>query len=196
MFIRPGTQDVGAVINNCIREEYGRFRPAPDPRWMIDGGAYIGDTAAYFLSRFPNLTVVALEPNSDSYEMAVRNLEPYGGRAIVLKCGLWAADKCLHFDGTYTSASIREEGQEIDCFSVESIMQRYSIRQLDILKMDIEGAEEAVLSAHPGKWLSKTRLLMVEFHGRNIREKACRVLSANGFTMRQHRSIFYCSPAS
>src|SRR5213075_1660485 len=61
--IRPGTDDVRTVIDNVIREEWGNFSAEREPQFMIDGGAYIGDSSAYFLSRFPDLKVVALEPD-------------------------------------------------------------------------------------------------------------------------------------
>jgi hypothetical protein len=53
--IRPGTKDVSVALNNFVREEYGAVAPARDPRVLLDGGAYIGDTSAYFLSQYPGL---------------------------------------------------------------------------------------------------------------------------------------------
>ena len=68
--IRPATSDVLSVINNCIREEYGQFKETKVPKLIIDAGAYIGDTSAYFLSRFPSARVIALEPNPESFIQA------------------------------------------------------------------------------------------------------------------------------
>ena len=70
IIIRPGTDDLSSVINNAIREEYGQFKKNFSPVTIVDAGAYIGDTAAYFLSRFPDAQVVALEPNEESYILA------------------------------------------------------------------------------------------------------------------------------
>src|SRR5438270_7731151 len=69
MSLRPGTEDVSTVLNNVVRQEYGQFAPDRQPRWMIDAGAYIGDTCAYFLSRFDDLRVIALEPDPENYAM-------------------------------------------------------------------------------------------------------------------------------
>lgn len=194
ILIRPGTQDAVTVTDNVIREEYGQFEPAKTPEWMIDAGAYIGDTASYFLTRFPQLKVVALEPNPPSFEMASQNLKPYGERANLLNKGLFSADEVLRFSGSGTGASIGNGGFEIDCTTVLSLLEQYSIPRLDILKMDIEGAEEAVFSSNPEAWLSRIDLLILEIHGDSIKTLITQVLNKNGFSMKQYRSIWYCRP--
>ncbi len=190
--IRPGTTDVLTSINNIIREEYGQFQPDSDPQWMIDAGAYIGDTSAYFLSRFPNLKVIALEPNPPSYEMALQNLQPYGERALLLKKGLWDTDQFVRFSGNSTGASIQDTGFEIECLSIPTILNKFSISRLNILKMDIEGAEEVIFSKNPERWLDCVDLLIVEIHGQHIKDKIYHTLKEHKYIMRQFRSVWYC----
>ena len=192
ILIRPGTKDAHTIINNVIREEYGKVTLARSPKWMIDAGAYTGDTTAYFLSRFPDLKVIALEPNPPSHEMAKLNLEPYGDRAILLKKGLYITDGVASFSGDSTGASIGKTGFEIDCTTVLSLMEQFSIPRIDILKMDIEGAEEAIFGSNPEKWLSRIDMLIVEIHGSHIIPLISRVLTDNGFSMKQYRSVWYC----
>ena len=62
--VRPGTDDATTVISTVVREEYGQLQLTGDPLVMIDAGAYIGDTSAYFLSRFKGLRIFALEPSA------------------------------------------------------------------------------------------------------------------------------------
>ncbi len=192
IFIRPGTADVETIINNVIREEYGHFQPAGDPEWMIDAGAYIGDTAAYFLSRFPKLKVIALEPNPPTYEMASQNLKPYGERTVLMKKGLWASDQNLLFDGASTVASIQDKGFEIECISLPTILERFSIPRLNILKIDIEGAEKEIFSSNPEAWLNRVDLLIIEIHGSEITNLISHALQRNNFSMKQFRSVWYC----
>lgn len=194
LLVRSGTKDAETIINNVIREEYGQFKPNKEPKWMIDAGAYIGDTAAYFLSRFSNLKVIALEPHPYNYEMASQNLKPYGEQAILLRKGLFSADQVLAFGGDGTGASIKGSGYEIECTSVLSLMDQYAIPKIDILKMDIEGAEEAIFLSNPAAWLARTDLLIIEIHGQDIHSLVFKVLSENDFSMRQYRSVWYCRP--
>lgn len=194
IFIRPGTADVEIIINNVIREEYGQFQPAGNPEWMIDAGAYTGDTAAYFLSRFPKLKVIALEPNPPNYEMASQNLKPYGDRAVLMKKGLWADDQNLLFDGASTGAAIQDKGFEIECISLPTILEQFSIARINILKMDIEGAEKAIFSSNPEAWLARVDLLIIEIHGPEITDLISRALQRSNFSMKQFRSVWYCRP--
>ena len=192
ILIRPGTQDSHTIINNVVRKEYDQMKLSTPPKWMIDAGAYIGDTSAYFLSRFPELCIVALEPNPSAYQMAKLNLEPYGSRAILLQKGLYTSDGIAFFSGDNTGASIGKTGFEIDCTTVLTLLERFSIPRIDILKMDIEGAEEAIFNAEPERWLSRVNMLIIEIHGSDIKPMITRVLTENGFSMRQYRSIWYC----
>jgi len=191
ILIRPGTQDSAHVINNIVREEYGHSI-AGEPDYIIDAGAYIGDTATYFLSRFPQAKVIALEPNPDSYEMAMRNLEPYGERVILLQKGLFSDEKVHFFSGSGTGAAIASSGFEIECTTIPSLLEQYSIPRIGILKMDIEGAEEAIFLSKPEDWLDRVDLLIIEIHGPHIESLIRRVMKENGFSMTQYRSVWYC----
>lgn len=192
--IRPATLDAETLINNVIREEYGYLNLVIEPLWMIDAGAYIGDTSAYFLSRFPKLKVIALEPNPESFSMAKQNLDPYGDRIVLLKKGLYSENQNQYFTGESTGASISSQGFEIECTTIVSLMERYSINHLDILKMDIEGAEEAIFLKNPEQWLNRIDMLIIEIHGKKIEVLISKVLKEFGFSMKKYRSIWYCTP--
>ena len=196
ILIRPGTQDAGTVINNVIRAEYGHFKPSGEPEWMIDAGAYIGDTAAYFLSCFPKLKVIALEPNPDNHAIADQNLKPYGNRVVLLKKGLFSKEGELCFSGSGTGGAISDAGIKINCTSLPGLIRQFSIPRINILKMDIEGAEEAVFLSAPEAWLNRVDLLIMEIHGDSIRSLITRVMTANDFSMEYYRSIWYCRARS
>lgn len=159
---------------------------------MIDAGAYIGDTAAYFLSRFPSLKVIALEPNPENHEMAGLNLKPYGDRAVLLKKGLYADDGDYCFSGSSTAGSISKSGDKIECVSLPSLIRQFDIPRLDILKMDIEGAEEALFVKNPEVWLDRVNWLIIEIHSESILDVISRVLKEHGFSMTSYRSVWYC----
>jgi len=192
IFLRPGTSDIGTIINNIVREEYGQFKPSNEPQWMIDAGAYIGDTTAYFLSRFPRLKVIALEPHPTNYDMATLNLKNYSSRVILIKKGLWVDDQYHFFNGDFTGASIKDKGFKIECISIPTLLKNYSIDRIDILKMDIEGAEKNIFMANPEVWLNKINLLIIEIHESEIFKLVDLKLRKHNFTMKQYRSLLYC----
>ena len=96
--VRAGTDDVGTVINNFVRCEYGKVPCELIPATIIDAGAYIVDTSAFFLSRYPNARVIALEPSAINSAVAEKNLAPYGERVSLRRGGLRWGRKGVRFD--------------------------------------------------------------------------------------------------
>jgi FkbM family methyltransferase len=191
--IRPGTDDVRTVIDNIVREEWGNFDPGREPVLMIDGGAYIGDSSAYFLSRFPALKVLALEPDPITFERLITNLQPYGARVKMLNCGLYSRTGEVRLGSKQTGSAIKESGEtEIAVITLESLLRTERIAHVDILKLDIEGAEEAIFTSDPQTWLSQIDWLLIEFHSEGGQSAICSVLKKQGFKMRQFRSVWYC----
>ncbi len=191
ILIRPGTDDIGTIVNNVIREEYGQFLDGMRPRWMIDAGAYIGDTAAYFLTRYRDLKVIAIEPDPENVALAERNLLHYRDRSILYDGGLWGRDEAINIGGNYTNASVADAGTPVKGVTVTSLLDAHGITYLDILKMDIEGAEEAVFTSDPERWLARVGCLIMEFHTPNVAAEVTRLLSERGFSVRQFRSLSY-----
>jgi FkbM family methyltransferase len=198
IYVRPGTEDLDTVINNVIREEYGQGQSffTGDPQFMIDAGAFIGDTAAYFLSRFPTLKVVALEPNLENFSLARENLAPYGNRVELLHSALGGSAGNVRFRGQSTGGFVHHDGISVSMTTVPLLLKSRPETPLDILKLDIEGEELAVLSDAASDWLPKVGQIIVEIHGRKIEERVLPILSRNGFKVRRYRSIWLCTNTS
>ena len=193
LFIRPKTDDTKTIINNIIREEWGNFIPSKEPKWMIDAGAYIGDTSAYFLSRFKDLNIIALEPDSMTFTVAHKNLTPYGKRVQLYNCGLYTHEGSVGFKSSETSSAIIANGElQISVTTIPALLAKYSIERLDILKMDIEGAEELIFSSDVHSWLPYIDLLIIELHSHRGEELIKNVLTKYGFSIRPYRSVWYC----
>ena len=192
LLVRPGSEDVGTLVDNVLREEYGQFPRTFQPATIVDAGAYIGDTAAYFLTRFRHATVIALEPAEDSYRQALRNLAPYGERVRLVRRALWNTETTLQFSGTDTAASIAATGTPVETDTVPGLMRRFRLRTIDLLKLDIEGAEATVIPSGAGGWLGAVRMILLEIHGADVERAIVPILSAEGFACRQYRSVWYC----
>jgi FkbM family methyltransferase len=194
IFFRPATPDVSALIQNLIREEYGRLPPGLAPQYIVDGGAYIGDVSIYFLNRFPKAQVVSLEPNPVSHAIAQKNLERYRDRVDLVNEGRWSSSSLLGVAGNFTGAKLQQpvgDGPRISCIDVGSLMARFSLSRIDLLKLDIEGAEEEVLLVESDSWLARTESIVVEFHGREIGKRCRERLEQAGFVGYRYRGLNY-----
>ncbi|HJZ78273.1 MAG TPA: FkbM family methyltransferase [Vicinamibacterales bacterium] len=190
--VRPAREDVAVIINNVFREEYGQFTASFRPKTIIDAGAYIGDTTAYFLTRFQDATVIALEPANDSHFQAAQNLAPYGDRVRLIKRALWNAETTLTFSGSETAAAISATGSSVQTDTVPSLMRRFNLQTIDLLKLDIEGAEAAVIPSGVGGWLRTVKTILVEIHGSDVERTILPLLAAEAFACHQYRSVWYC----
>ena len=111
---------------------------------------------------------------------------------ILLRKGLYSKSGLQLFSGQETGARIGDTGSEIDCTTVADLLNDYAIRRLDILKMDIEGAERAIFESHTHSWLSVTRLLVIETHGAEIEAVVRAALASEGLLMDRFRNLWYC----
>ena len=175
VYLRPCSTDI-LVAASCLgRREFDGVK-ASDVSVIVDAGAYVGYSAIYFSRRFPDAKVVAVEMEPENYSLLVRNVSGYDNvmpvwGAVAARCGR----KKIRFRSTgewgYTivdgEGGGRETGDEVRCETLDCLMRRMEIAEIDILKMDVEGAEREILRAG-GEWLRRTRVLIVELHDRIV----------------------------
>ena len=189
--VRPGTEDIQTILNNVIREEYAYALPEWRPKVMIDAGGFIGDTSAYFLTRYPDLKVIALEPEAANLALAQANLAPYGDRAMLVRAALSGAEGVVHFSGSSVSGSVQSSGEAVAATTVPKLIEQYSLGRIDLLKMDIEGAELDVFRGNASQWLPKVDMVIAELHGPAITDEVCAILKAQGFSAIHYRSLTF-----
>jgi FkbM family methyltransferase len=193
--IRRGTTDATAVTLSVIRENYAQFFPSGPVKFIIDAGAYIGDTAAWYLSTCPAATVVSLEPDDENFRLLDENCRAYGPRSIRRKAGIWPRDAFLRVRRTGEKDSTEvhevESGQPYDCLGLSPlrIMEDAGFDRIDILKCNIEGAEIPLFQSNFEPWLAKTRSIYVQLHNRAAVDAAMAATVKFGFTCRAYRTL-------
>jgi len=197
LFVRPGTSDAIGLVQNIIREEWGASFPPEPVRLIIDAGANIGDTTAWYLARFPDATVVSLEPDPDNYAMLVRNCAVYGSRAVLLNAALWPREARLNIcpSVAYNAVAVaevdpadRSNGLRCDGISVRTLRKSLGFTTIDILKCDVEGAEFHLFRDAP-RWLSFVRCLVIEIHSEAAHQAVYRAVEKQGtFQSRRWRN--------
>jgi len=200
--IRPGTMDSEIIISNIIREEYGYIKlQGHAVRWIIDGGGYIGDTAAYFLNIYPESKVISLEPDIRNFEILKLNLRYYKERAHCINKALFGDNTKMMISGNsdtdstggfVSEESENENNMSVECVSIPSLIDEYKIDSIDILKLDIEGAEGSVLNKSSNHWLSLIKMIIIEIHSEALLLSISKVMQENEFKMFQYRSLWYC----
>lgn len=194
LWVRPDTSDQAVFWQVFIGLEYACVTSPNPPRYIIDCGANVGYTAAYFLTKFPSARVVAVEPDPGNAEMCRRNLAPYGDRAYVLEAGIWSHRAGLVIsetpfrDGREWARQVREVGRfEQAAFSGVPMASLVGDDHVDILKMDIEGAE--TLAFRDPRWLHTVDTFAVELHGVEARAAFARAVPTPPFHISTHGEL-------
>ena len=191
LIVRTNTHDLNSLIQTVIRQELGQFPAEFQPELIIDAGAYVGDSSAYFLSRFKNARVVGLEPDQDNFQLATKNLALYGSRATVIQAALWDCETAVSLTGKTSGVSVIP-GEGMRTITIPTLMARFDFPRIDLLKLNIEGAEETVLMSGLDTWLPKVGMLLVTFHSPRMEEQIPPELVRRGFDVRRFRNVWYC----
>ncbi len=148
------------------------------PKFIVDAGANIGLASIYFSQRFESCQILAIEPEASNIEMMHLNLKNYPNVNIAPFALHHTADDVLEIAdpgignwGFITETSISSKVQKsviakVKTISIDAILSKYNVDIIDILKIDIEGAEKSLFQKNYEKWLPRTRCIIVELHDR------------------------------
>jgi FkbM family methyltransferase len=171
--LRLRTTDTSVFEEVVLNSEY-ELPLTKDPKFIVDAGANIGLTSVYFASRYPGATVVAIEPEPSNYRLLCRNASGYPN-IVPLCAALWYEKTRLSlFDagtGNWgfqirdSGPGAGESGSDVQAITVASLMRDHGFDHIDVLKVDIEGAEKEVFE-HCADWIDSVGVLMVELHDR------------------------------
>jgi len=197
LLCRYGTSDGGAFHQVFIEQEYAVIGNS-DPKLIIDCGAYVGYSSAYFLARFPNARVIAVEPDGSNFEMLCRNLSAYGDRVQALRSAIWSrvtglkVVKGQYRDGRAWTTQVREclddEKPDVMATSIGDLLERAGYDRVDILKMDVEGAEAIVFGEHYEAWIDRVGTFAIELHNEWCQKVFFAALRTSGGTFTFSRS--------
>ena len=179
-----------------MNEEY---RPALDLfllnniplKSFLDLGSNIGLVSVYVKKLFPEAEIIALEPDKNNYAMMLKNFAANGLSKITpLMAGVSKRDCFLLMDEGIRdkrdwaiSFKEVEYPTEIESYSVTSLLSKYSLNEIDFIKMDVEGAEKEIFAVDADlSFLDKVKVMAIEIHDEfNTRSDIYQVLKEHGF---------------
>ncbi len=155
-------------IKELFINEFYKFKATTDRPRIIDCGSYIGTSVLYFKVNYPNAVVTGFEPDETNYDIIKKNLETWNFTdTSVTNAAIWINNESISFNSKGSMASRIETGasendnkKSVKCVRLKDLLNE----EIDFLKIDIEGAEYAVLKDCSDS-LSKVKNLFVEYHG-------------------------------
>jgi FkbM family methyltransferase len=202
LFARPGTSDL-----QCFQAVFGRRQQDIDldfePRLIFDLGANVGYTAIDLALQYPNATIVAVEPEPTNAHILRLNTAAFP-QVEVVEAGVWPRSAELAVEDVGNDRwgfQVREVGAgegDVRAVTVPELIEQVGARSVDLLKLDIEGAEHELLNENT-EWLERVRTVLIEFHevrpGATATSEA--VLARYGFDRRSENdeNRVYARPA-
>ena len=133
-------------------------------RTVLDIGAHVGFFSLAAKDAFPTATIHAYEPNEALWPLLSAHSTSAGFTAIPNAVGSVDGKVNLQagHDSVYTAVSPHEEGKVKMTAIGDAILRVAGNGPLDLLKMDCEGSEWEILSAHEA--LRNVRFITMEYH--------------------------------
>jgi FkbM family methyltransferase len=201
IFYRTGTSDAEVISQVLDHEEYSGFASDFDPRLIIDCGANIGCTSFYYLCKFPSAQVIAIEPDDANVAICRRNLAPFRDRVRVIQGGVWPTATPLRVEKGYrdgrewayqVSPCTNNEPGDVLGTTIESLLNMTHEREIDLLKIDVEGAELPLFTSNFESWLSRTRNIVIELHDGECSDTFFRALKGYDYELQRNGDLTVC----
>jgi FkbM family methyltransferase len=163
---------------------------------IVDAGANIGLTALYLKVFFQDAIVYCIEPDLSNYKTLCKNLKlNHVDHHKTIRAAVWHRNEMVSLsnnfrDGKDWSISVENSGEGSDSVNkvkgvtIAELMMQNNLTRIDILKIDIEGAERYLFSSiqTAESFLPFTKYLAMEIHEEfGILDKVKQILEHFGF---------------
>lgn len=164
---------------------------------FLDIGAYVGSYSVWASKRVGRGgMVIAVEPHPGNFKMLLINTRKTN--IIPVNVALWNKETMLNLHlSSYPSMhslmynyNYKEACIKVKALTLDSLIRILNVPRVDVVKIDVEGAELEVLEGAK-QVLKYLKVILVEVHGKNQdikeREKRARViteiLKSHGFSL-------------
>jgi FkbM family methyltransferase len=188
------------IIEIFLRQDYGQI---PDDSVILDLGASIGVFSIYAASTARNVRLFAYEPMPDFFALMKENIALNRLEGVVSCFNLAVAGEAqereLFASGTdfffptlippaNDDPSTRKQ---VTCTTLTNILDSNDLEAIDIVKMDIEGAEYEILYATPPNYFKRIREIRMEYHNLDYERNVTRLkqfLTSHNYAITHERA--------
>ncbi|MGC4044600.1 MAG: FkbM family methyltransferase [Armatimonas sp.] len=173
--IHGGPTDI-ATLGEVFEEEVYKdvLQYVKAPANIIDLGANIGLASVYFLTQSEGSRTLSIEPSSTNFALLEENTKLFAqaGRANVIQGAAWGkkCDLAISQPDAFANAFSMREATAADSrksiiagLRIIDIIEHSKFPTVDLLKIDIEGAETEVFNDDI-TWLNQVKCIAIEFH--------------------------------
>lgn len=168
-WIRGRSSDF-ATLRQVFEDRHYDYPELPEnPKVIVDLGANIGLATIFFRQRYPSASIISLEPSRDNFDILRVNTKA-DSRIQILQKAIGPMNGFVKLCNPNAKADSfrfepvdREYEGVVETWSMPTLMRELSIETVDILKIDIEGAEMQLFLGNRD-WLRMVRSILIEVH--------------------------------
>jgi len=183
LIIRKGTSDQEVFMSIFVLREFA-LPVKVQPKLIIDAGAYTGLSTLYYATKYPGAKIIAVEAEESNFKI----LEQHTARlpkVTRVHAGLWyrkgflkIVDRGTGKWGFGVEEVAKGDKYDIEATDLDTLLKDSGLEKIDILKLDVEGAEKFIFSQNSKQWIEKTDIMVIELHDRIIPDCTAALYSA------------------
>jgi FkbM family methyltransferase len=162
-------------------------------RTIADVGANVGYTSLFLHAYFPKAKLLAIEPDPENFRALMHNISL--NRMADVQCyqaALWSRREALTIAADFrdkrewsrrVSNEVGSRGT-VEAMLPKQLLDLFESGTIDLLKVDIEGAEELVFSSYEDsvQFFRHVKFIAIELHGNaTFKQSFEQILSTSGF---------------
>ncbi|ANE52813.1 FkbM family methyltransferase [Flavisolibacter tropicus] len=190
LYLRTYAGDIAILYEIFWQKAYDRFTiNYASLETIVDLGANVGLASLFFKSVSPQASILAVEPESKNFEVLQKNLKKIinSENIIAIKAAVNYVDGPLALKrerfAFNTKIDSSFKGETIEGISLNTLFNRYNLRKVDLLKIDVEGFEHQIFSANLD-WIDKVENIIIEVHSEKDYRTCIDTLTQKGFTIK------------
>lgn len=167
------------IISEVFEHRYYDLPLDFTPSTVLDLGANVGLTAIYFARTYPTAQIAAVEPMPNNLELLEANFDANNINAQVFAAAISTSDGTLEMEisdkdyGHKVSGLAEPKSENLErrknqnlivrAISVPTIMRELGWQKIGLMKIDIEGYEQVLLTRNCD-WLKQVDAICIEPH--------------------------------
>jgi FkbM family methyltransferase len=172
--IRMNIWDARILQEVFLDNPYVRDSSLPPEPIIVDIGGYIGDFALYAVRQLGSRKVFVYEPSKKNFAIMTRNIEhnQYRDRIVAVNMAVSDANEVLMDidlpDNKQLNVSVYTSdpstATSVPCITLKDLFNAHELGCVDLLKLDCEGSEYAILLSAPMELFKRIRNIAMELH--------------------------------
>lgn len=181
LYFRGRSSDLRNLRQLFVEHEFRELNLSGEFNRIFDLGSCAGYSISNLSQLYPEATILGVEADDSNYSLAKINLA-HTPNVHILNKAVWSENATVSLlrrgESDFRTKTIprHEELPSVSCTTLADLLDDMGWKSVDLIKMDIEGAEYEVLGSVAEQIGKICSVLVVSFHAKLAREQEVRTL--------------------